>query len=184
MVTLLNKNKRKKTIIMICSVLVVIGLLLLAIWGISSMVVDNGYRTEDIFTEDTQPYEKVDIVPKGKDKEEVMNKINRLDYKNIKDMEKACEENAINFLSIEGSPYLDYINDSSYEMYKVKAGYSIVFKFKDYGELIVHCSDINAAPVTFIRSTKFSDDERKFYKDIGRCWEVVLDDGTYSIQYR
>ena len=81
-------DKRKKTIIVICSVLVVIGLLLLAIWGISSAVVDNGYRTEDLFTEETQPYEKVDIVPRGKDREEVMSKINRLDYKNIEEVYK------------------------------------------------------------------------------------------------
>ena len=91
-------DKRKKTIIVICSVLVVIGLLLLAIWGISSAVVDNGYRTEDLFTEETQPYEKVDIVPRGKDREEVMSKINRLDYKNIEDVEKDSIENTFNFI--------------------------------------------------------------------------------------
>lgn len=182
MVTLLGK--RKKTIIVICSVLVVIGLLLLAIWGISSAVVDNGYRTEDLFTEETQPYEKVDIVPKGKDREEVMSKINRLDYKNIEDVEKDSIENTFNFLSIEGSPYLRYMEQSSYEVFKIEKGYRIEIDLKNYGKLTVLCSGLNAAPVNFMRSVEFTEEEKAFYHSIGRCWEVPVKNGTYSIQFR
>lgn len=174
-------SKRKKLLLKIGIALIVIAVIGLVSNSVTVSIMQNSYSTSKELRDDKP--ELIQVV-NGKDKDEVLSKINRKDYKDIEDMSKACEENAIGFISINGSPYLKHLANSTYDVYKVKAGYTIIVKFEDYGELKILCSGVNAAPVTFIRDNEFSDEEKAFYNSIGKCWEVTLSDGTYSIQYR
>lgn len=174
-------EKRKKILIKVGVALILIALIGLVANAITRSVMEKSYSTSKEFRDDV--VEDVKVV-NGKDKDEVLAKINSGVYGEIDDIGKACEENTLSFLSIVGSPYLRYIADCTYDVYKIKAGYAIKISFSEGNELKVLCSDTTAIPVNFIKEKEFSEEEKEFFHSIGKCWEVPLPDGTYSIQYR
>lgn len=99
------------------------------------------------------------------------------------DLEEASVKKSSLLLSCSVSPYCKYMSTSTYEVGKVSKGYKVDYKINGK-ELSVICSWYDATPVVFIKDVEFTDVEKEFFRKVGRSWEVQLDDGTYSIQYR
>ena len=85
-------------------------------------------------------------------------------------------------LSCSTSPYSRYMADSSYVAGEISTGYKVEYTIN--GEkLIVICTKRDATPVTCIKSSDFTEEEKEFFKSIDTCWEVELEDGSKSIQF-
>lgn len=99
------------------------------------------------------------------------------------DMVEASVQKSLIILSCEDSPWSEDISTAEYTVGKVSNGYKVDYNIG--GEVLsVICSYYDATPVVYIKGTEFSEEEKIFFKKMGRSWEVQLDDGTHSIQYR
>lgn len=185
------KSKRLKYIIIGGLVLVGVLVVALVVWGVSGSILDASYTTKDILSTTEPTTEKVEEEWKsyGYSKEDwdSMSDINKMlvmmNNVDTTDLQEASIQKATIFLSCSDSPWYQYMSDSSYEIGKVDSGYRIDYTINNE-KISVVASWYDATPVVFIKKIEFTEREKEFFKKVGKSWEVPLDDGTYSIQYR
>lgn len=186
------KSKRLKYIIIGGLVLVGVLVVVLVVWSISGSILDASYTTKDVLSTTESTTEKVvedEWKSYGYSKEEwnsMSNKDKMLAMMNsvdTTDLQEASIKKATIFLSCSDSPWYQYMSDASYEIGKVDSGYRIDYTINNE-KISVIASWYDATPVVFIKKTEFTESEKEFFKKVGKSWEVPLDDGTYSIQYR
>lgn len=183
----------KKCVKIAIIVSIILGVIGLA-WLLTGVLVDNSYDTNKILTEEvveetTEPKISTDDEIGGYSVKEFRSlseaeKTLALMYDvPVDDALEASIKKSTIILSSSLSPYSKYMATAEYEAGKSKNGYKIDYIIN--GEkLSVLCTKNRATPVVYIKGTEFTDDEKKFFHELGRCWEVQLDDGSYSIQYR
>lgn len=185
-------SKRFKKIIIAIIVVLSVSVVGVVVWLISGQIMNVSYSTKDILST-TEPTTKEVVIADGGaygysaeewDSMSAIDKtltiMNNVDTTNL---EEASLKKATIFLSCSESPWYQYMADASYEIGKVESGYRINYNINGE-ELSVICSWYDATPVVYVKNEEFSEDEKRFFKNMGRCWEVDLDDGTHSIQYR
>lgn len=183
----------KKCVKIAIIVLIILGVIGLA-WLLTGVLVDNSYDTNKVLTEEvveetTEPKISTDDEIGGYSVEEFRSlseaeKTLALMYDvPVDDALEASIKKSTIILSSSLSPYGKYMATAEYEAGKSKNGYKVDYIIN--GEkLSVLCTKNRATPVVYIKGTEFTDDEKEFFHELGRCWEVQLDDGSYSIQYR
>lgn len=181
------KVERVKKIASVSVVLLVLIVVVLVAYFTTGVVIENSYKTEDIFeTEATEGTEKEssgyseDDIANMSETDKMLALINDID---TSDLKEASVKKATIFLSCSESPWYKYMATAEYEVGKVSKGYKVDYKINGE-ELSVICSWYDATPVVFIKDVEFTDEEKEFFRKVGKSWEVQLDDGTYSIQYR
>lgn len=183
-------KKCVKIVIIVLSILGVIGLA----WLLTGVLVDNSYDTnkilnEEVVEETTEPKISTDddiggySIKEFRSLSEAEKTLALMYYVPVDDALEASIKKSTIILSSSLSPYSKYMATAKYEAGKSKNGYKIDYTIN--GEkLSVLCTKKRATPAVYIKGTEFTDDEKKFFHELGRCWEVQLDDGSYSIQYR
>lgn len=186
------KIERVKKIASISVVLLVLILVVLIAYFATGTIMDNSYKTEDIFeteettvsvaestTQEVSRYSEEEIANMS-EIDKMLATMNNVD---TSDLQEASIKKATIFLSCSESPWYKYMATAEYELGKVSKGYKVDYKINGE-ELSVICSWYDATPVVFIKDVEFTDEEKEFFRKVGKSWEVQLDDGTYSIQYR
>lgn len=186
------KIERVKKIASISVVLLVLIVVVLIAYFATGTVMDNSYKTEDVFETEATTVSVTESTTQevsGYSEEEIanMSEIDKMlatmNNVDTSDLQEASIKKATIFLSCSESPWYKYMATSEYEVGKVSKGYKIDYKINSE-ELSVICSWYDATPVVFIKDVEFTDEEKEFFRKVGKSWEVQLDDGTYSIQYR
>lgn len=183
----------KKCIKIAVIALVILGVISLS-WVLTGVLVDNSYDTnkvlnEEVVEETTEPKVSTDDEIGGYSVDEFESlseaeKTLALMYDvPVDDALEASIKKSTIILSSSLSPYSKYMATAKYEAGKSKTGYKVDYTINNE-KLSVLCTKNRATPVVYIKGTEFTDDEKEFFHELGRCWEVQLDDGSYSIQYR
>lgn len=183
----------KKCVKIAIIVLIILGVIGLA-WLLTGVLVDNSYDTNKVLTEEvveetTEPKISTDDEIGGYSVDEFESlseaeKTLALMYDvPVDDALEASIKKSTIILSSSLSPYSKYMATAKYEAGKSKTGYKVDYTINNE-KLSVLCTKNRATPVVYIKGTEFTDDEKEFFHELGRCWEVQLDDGSYSIQYR
>lgn len=183
----------KKYIKIAVIVLVILGVIGLS-WVLTGVLVDNSYDTnkvlnEEVVEETTEPKISTDdeiggySVDEFKSLSEAEKTLALMYDVPVDDALEASIKKSTIILSSSLSPYSKYMATAKYEAGKSKTGYKVDYTINNE-KLSVLCTKNRATPVVYIKGTEFTDDEKEFFHELGRCWEVQLDDGSYSIQYR
>ena len=186
-----EKYEKIKKYIIVGVIVVVVLLLLLFIFNLTSCIMGASYKTEEVLTEPTTERVVQNISTKDEIGNYSLDDYEKLDkYRKVSalvedvptdDLEEASLEKATIVLSCEFSPYSKYMSESTYSIGLLKdGGYKIEYTINNE-KLEVICSYYDATPIVYKKASDFSDEEKEFFKSFG-CWEVPLDDGSYSMQ--
>ena len=188
------QHDRAKKVARIGIILFIVILILLLGVFLTRTIIDSSYKTEEILTKEIETV----VAPSISTSDDLIGGYTVEEFEQLSDIDKtlalmydvpyndmveASVQKSLIILSCKDSPWSDDISTAEYAVGKVSNGYKVDYIIGG-DELSVICSYYDATPVVYIKDTEFNEDEKVFFKKMGRSWEVQLDDGTYSIQYR
>lgn len=178
--------EKVKKVVTVVGTVIGVGLIVWLFGSLSSNIVNNGYKPEDVIGDYTQ---SVVLIPEDKPLE----KLNLKTAKDVTDawgtvradsaLDALISKSAM-LLTCETSPFKEMVSTVEYVSSKNSIGYRIEWVTSDY-TFGCMCTSETGNPNLFTKNAPFTEAEKEFLTSLGGLGDCVeeVHDGLYEIYY-